>query len=90
MLFSEKKTFELFATAHNQYIWAVTPDDVPVQPTVKHPPKLHVWGGISYHCKMKLYVFTGNMTAEFCKDILKERLLHDGTGMFGGRRCVFQ
>ena len=90
VLFSDEKTFELFATAHNQYIWAVAPDDVPGQPTVKHPPKLHVWGGISYYGKTELYVFTGNMTAEFYEGILKERLLLDGTRIFGGRRWLFQ
>ena len=66
VLFSDEKTFELFATAHNQYLWTATPDDVPGQPTVKHPPKLHVWGGISFYGKTELYVFTGKKLAREC------------------------
>lgn len=90
VLFSDEKTFELFAASHNQFIWAAAPEDVPALPTVKHPPKLHVWGGISFHGKTELYIFTGNMDAEFYEGILKERLLPDAARMFGGRHWTFQ
>jgi hypothetical protein len=63
---------------------------MPSNPTVKHPPKLHVWAGISYHGKTDLFFFTGNMDAPFYRDILKERLLPDARRMFGDRPWIFQ
>jgi hypothetical protein len=64
--------------------------EVPAQPTVKHPPKLPVCGGISHYGKPKLFVFTRNMNAEFYEGILEERLLTDATRLFGGCRWPFQ
>jgi hypothetical protein len=90
VLFSDEKTFELFAHPHNQYVWTSSVDDVPTNPTVKHPPKLHVWAGISYYGKTELYFFTGNMDSAFYKGILKERLLADAWRMFGDRPWIFQ
>ena len=90
VLFSDEKTFQLFGHPHNRYIWAPEASDVPAQATVKHPPKLHVWAGMSYYGKTELYMFTGNMDAEFYEGILKERLLPDAARMFGGRPWVFQ
>jgi hypothetical protein len=90
VLFSDEKTFELFAHPRNQYIWTATAAEVPAQPTVKHPPKLHVWGGISYFGKTELYIFTGNMNAVFYKSILKTRLRTDAARIFGRRAWTFQ
>jgi hypothetical protein len=90
VLFSDEKTFELFAHPHNQYIWTATAAEVRPQPTVKHPPKLHVWGGISYLGKTELFVFTGNMDGPFYKRILTERMLPDARRIFGDRPWVFQ
>lgn len=43
---------------------------------VKHPLKVHVWGGISRNGATKLRVFSGIMNAEFfTNDILKDTLL---------------
>jgi hypothetical protein len=90
VLFTDEKTFQLFAHPKNQFIWAPAADDVPAQPAVKHAPKLHVWAGMSYYGKTELFIFTGNMDAEFYEGILKERLLPDATHMFGGRPWLFQ
>ena len=90
VLFSDEKTFELFARPHNQYIWSKSAADVPANPTVKHPPKLHVWGGMSYYGKTELYFFTGNTDALFYKGILKERLLPDARRIFGNRPWILQ
>jgi hypothetical protein len=90
VLFSDEKTFELFAHPHNQYVWSTSADRVPVSATVKHPPKLHVWAGMSYYGKTKLYIFTGNMDSPFYEGILKERLVVDGRRIFGDRPWVFQ
>lgn len=90
VLFSDEKTFELFAHPHNQYIWTKSAAEVPANPTVKHPPKLHVWAGMAYHGKTELYFFTGCMDAAFYKGILEERLLPDAQRMFGARPWLFQ
>jgi hypothetical protein len=90
VLFSDEKTFELFAHPKNQYIWTSSAAEVPPNPTVKHPPKLHVWGGISYYGKTELFIFTGNMDREFYKGILEERLLRDARRIFGRRPWLFQ
>ena len=50
--------------------------DVPHVPRVKHPLKVHVWGGISRKGATQLVVFSGIMDAEFYTNrILKETLL---------------
>lgn len=90
VLFSDEKTFELFAHPHNQFVWSESAEKVPANPTVKHPPKLHVWGGIGYNGKTQLYIFTGNMDSAFYEGILKERLVADGRRIFGHRPWIFQ
>ena len=50
--------------------------DIPRIECVKHPVKVHVWGGISRNGATKLKVFDGIMGAEFfTKDILRDTLL---------------
>ena len=50
--------------------------DIPQVSRVKHPLKVHVWGGISGKGPTKLVVFNGIMAAEFYTNkILKEALL---------------
>ena len=50
--------------------------DVPRIPRLKHPVKVHVWGGISRNGATQLLVFNGIMDAEFYTNkILKETLL---------------
>lgn len=90
VLFSDEKTFELFMHPKNQYVWTDAAANVPVQPTVKHPPKLHVWAGFGYNGKTELYCFTGTMDKEFYLGILQERLVVDSQRIFGRRRWLFQ
>ena len=50
--------------------------DTPQVPRVKHPLKVHVWGGISRNGPTKLLIFNGIMDAEFyTRKILEETLL---------------
>jgi len=46
-----------------------------VLPTVKHPPKLHAWAGVSFRGKTKIFVFTENLTALLYERIIKDYLV---------------
>jgi transposase len=91
VLFSDEKTFELFGHPKNDFVWHTSAAAVPSSPKVKHPPKLHVWAGMSYYGKTELVIFDGIMTSDFYVDeILKERLPIDGPRIFGDRTWTFQ
>lgn len=91
MLFTDEKTFELFGSPNNDIIWETSAEAVPARPTVKHPPKLHVWGGMCYYGKTELVVFTGSLTAPFyVNEILAERVPPDAARLFGRQPWVFQ
>ena len=50
--------------------------DVPTIEKLKHPLKVHVWGGISRHGPTQVRVFVGNMDAKFyTEEILQNTLL---------------
>ena len=50
--------------------------DVPSIEKLKHPLKVHVWGGISRHGPTQIRVFIGNMDAKFyTEEILQNTLL---------------
>lgn len=50
--------------------------DMPTIEKLKHPLKVHVWGGISRNGATQIKVFTGNMNAEFyTEEILQNTLL---------------
>jgi transposase len=90
VLFTDEKTFELYGHPKNNFVWDVSPDAVPASPTVKHPPKIHVWGGMSYYGKTKLYIFTENLDRHLYVKILRTRLPADIPNIFGTRRWTFQ
>lgn len=91
VLFTDEKTFELFGHPKNDFVWEESPQAVPASPKVKHPPKVHVWGGVSFYGKTKLVIFQGIMDADFyVEEILNARLPTDGPRIFGTRRWTFQ
>ena len=46
VLFTDEKSYETFRSP--THVWVLKGDPAPQQPTVKRPPKLHIWAGISY------------------------------------------
>ena len=52
--------------------------------TIKHSPKIHVWGCFSAHRFGKLYFFTGTLTAEKM-NIIYEKALLSSVSKFGFR-----
>jgi transposase len=71
VLFTDEKSFWLGSTS--EYAWQKLDDRIEEE-TEKWTPKLHVWGGIGYYFKSKLYFFEENMNAALYQKILRERL----------------
>lgn len=70
-LFTDEKTFQVGSTKHKS--WQDS-NDRQTDEYKRHPPKIHVWGGIGLHFKTELFLFQENMNSTlFCK-ILKARL----------------
>jgi transposase len=76
VLFTDEKIFTLFGKPNrrNDVIWDESRDLVPCNAAVKHPQKLHVWGGISYYGKTDLYFFEENLDQHLYTQILSARL----------------
>ena len=71
LFFTDEKTFQLGSHKHKSW---QDPNDRVIEEVKRHPPKIHVWGGIGLHFKTKLYFFDKNLNSTlFCK-ILKARL----------------
>ena len=60
-----------------------------LKPTVKHPYKVHVWGGISKRGPTPLVIFDGIMTAAFYVNVLKKGLISFMAKTFPDG-CTFQ
>jgi hypothetical protein len=88
-LFTDEKTFHLFGQPKNEFIWERLRTNVGSRPTVKHSPKLHVWGGVSYYGRTQLYIFEENLTADLYIQILETRLPEDIPHIFT-RQWTFQ
>ena len=72
VIFTDESTFQLFQSA--RMVWQPINSRV-VQRTVKHGPKVHVWGGFSSKGFGKLALFTRNLDASFLTQIYEEYLL---------------
>jgi hypothetical protein len=70
-LFCDEKTFQL--GAHKKKSWQ-DPDDRKAEKIKRHPPTIHVWGGIGLHFKSKLYFFNQNLNAALYCKIISKRL----------------
>ena len=71
VLFTDEKSFWLGTTTESG--WQQLDHRIEIE-TSKWSPKLHVWGGIGYHFKSKLYFFEENMNATLYQQILRARL----------------
>jgi len=79
VIFTDESTFQLFQSA--RMVWQPINSRV-VQRTVKHPPKVHVWGCFSSKGFGKLALFTRNLDASFLTQIYEEYLLPSAIEMF--------
>lgn len=71
VLFTDERSFWLGSSS--DYSWQQLDHRAEVEVS-RWTPKLHVWGGIGYYFKSKLYFFEENMNAELYQEILLQRL----------------
>ena len=78
-LFTDEKTW-WYGKEGQSFVWTDDIDDPKLNnEQVKHPYKVHAWGGISWYGKTDLYLFEENMDTDlFCK-ILRTKMLPGAT-----------
>ena len=59
-------------------------------PSVKHPAKINVWGGVSYYGKTDLKVMGSNetLTSERYRQVIQEYVIDNAAQLFGERAYV--
>lgn len=67
LLFSLSATVDIALEKKNQ--------PLKLKPKPKHPIKVHVWGAISKHGAIEVYIFEGKMDAAFYIQILESNLV---------------
>lgn len=72
VLFLDEKSFWLETTT--THCWQIPGEERKKIEKSRWTKKLHVFGGIGYYCKTKLYFFTSNLNGELYQDIIQQRL----------------
>jgi len=83
MLFTDEKCYETFRAPH--HVWVARGAPAPVLPSVKRPPKIQLWGGISYYGKTSLVRLQGRQTSATYIERLEENLPNKERNIFPGR-----
>ena len=83
MLFTDEKSYETFRPP--SHVWVVRGESAPVQPTVKRPPKIQLWAGISYYGITSLYRLYGKQTSASYVERLEENLQDEVSDIFTGQ-----
>lgn len=77
VLFSDESPYALFhpPNLQNDRVWAADPGEVPEAPSVKFPPKLMVWGMMSYQGLSNLHVIPAktSVNAEYYVETILEK-----------------
>ena len=74
VVFTDKSS--IWLERHNKVCFRKKGMPAKLKPTVKHPYKVHVWGGISKRGATSILIFTGIMKKEFYVEaILRDTLL---------------
>jgi hypothetical protein len=91
VFFADEKSFLLISPPNrkNDIIWEEHAANVPDYPKVKHPPKIHIWGAISYQGIVQCEIFTENLTAPLYKDILRRRLIPTANRLYPRRQWLY-
>lgn len=92
VMFTDEKTFQLGkgGNRHNDVFWCSQSEAAPFQESVKHPPKFHVWGGVSWFGMTGLYVFTENLTGVLYRQILETNAFPEAKDIFQRKHWCFQ
>jgi transposase len=86
--FSDESTFQC-QDAHQSRVWQLPNAPAPVQPTVKHPTKIMVWGMISYNNCSDLHICNGIMNAQKYIEQLQQSMTPKLESWFPARDGIF-
>ena len=73
LIFSDECTVQL--EQHGRLCFRKRKQPRKLKPRPKHPPKLHIWGAISFRGASQIVMFTGNMDAPRYEQILERSLV---------------
>ena len=73
LIFSDECTVQL--EQHGRICFRKKREPRKLKPRPKHPPKIHVWGAISFKGASQIVLFTGNMDAVRYQQILESSLV---------------
>jgi transposase len=82
VLMTDEKTFQL--GTHTKRVRREKGEEVQI-PTPAHPPKVHVWGGVSEGGFSEPYIFTENLTGELLCTVYEQALLPSAARLFKGQ-----
>jgi transposase len=85
VVFSDETTIQMFR--NTTLAWSK--DGKPIQPMVKHPFKIHVWGAINVKGKIGMHMFTENLDRHLYRQILDDHLYNNADELLG-HRWIFQ
>lgn len=83
VLFTDEKLYVTFRRPKHVYVLKGSP--APIVPAVKCPPKIQLWGGISYFGTTSLYRLHGKQTSALYIQRLEENLQNEAARLFRGR-----
>jgi len=87
VIFTDESTIQLFANPSK--VWKRKGEKI-IAHTVKHPPKIHIWGSLSSKGFGKLIIFTGILdSTKLCK-IYKKGLLPVAKEWFGDNWLLYE
>ena len=84
VIFSDEKTWQLYHPPNkkNDVVWAHSRGEVRPLVKVRHPAKIHTWGGVSFAGKTPLHFFKENLTAKLYRNILETTLLPNASMLY--------
>jgi hypothetical protein len=90
-IFCDEKTWPLVhpPNRRNDKVWAHSAAEVPPQPKVRYPRKIHTWGGVSAAGLTDLHFFDENLTAPIYCDILHKHLLPSAARLYPNGEWTF-
>ena len=79
VVFSDETTIQMFR--NTLHAWSRKKQ--PVQPMVKHPFKVHIWGAINIKGKIGMHMFTENLDRHLYRQILNNHLYDNADDLLG-------
>ncbi|GFT19060.1 transposable element Tcb1 transposase [Trichonephila clavipes] len=93
VIFSDESQFCISGNQSSTYVRRRTHEEFSpqrLQPTVKHPTNVMVWGCMSSHGVGRLHIVRGTVKAIDYIEILQNKLLSTARDLFGNQSWIFQ